>query len=809
MNYVKLKVIILYLLFISTLAVKGQSWMPVGGDFTNWPQVNRSVSQNMAIDNNGFPISCTYEYGHVLRNWDGVKWNYLTSPAPIFQYGGNGIIKSMKINSIGQPYISCLLNASNHEVKVFRWNGIAWDSIGGQSFSQLYGGGFMVLDSLGNPIVVMGDDLIDSVVVKRWDGISWHNMPSTNLDRWSVPVAMERNHSGEIYLAVTNNQTQSLNILNWNGSTWQTIGSQLNQGPYIHPFMTLDSSGLPLVSYLDLTGNLNFKQWDGISWNSIASMSIGSNIFATSLVIKIDNRNQPIVAYRDSLTNYKLTVKRWNGSNWVVIGTDGISFGPVIEIYLGIKDSSNIYVQYKDVGQMNRVCVQYWNGIEWNYVGDGGVSKDLAKYRSIALDNSGRPFVAYSDLSRGNKITVRHWNDTIWTDVGNAGFSPSGAGHLIMTLDSSDFPIVAFQDSSIGNKLCVQRWNGSTWNYVGDSTGLSAGEVKYIGLTINNQNHPAIAFPDSISGGITIVKEWDGSVWNQLGISSDFSPQNKYQYLTVDSLGNICIVYSNGNGNSFGRPEVKRWNGNTWTNIGPPTVVGSAAAYQTHMIFDNLGNPIISFIAWDLQLNYQTVIVHQFNGINWNRISSGYGVNYGAADDPNLAIDHAGNLYVAYFNNEVPRKVEVRKYLGTSNWIKIAEESLPPSVDKTFNNNRWFEIDDQGNMFIAFNIGFPYVLKLGNTLTGAGSIPVEDFNFNLYPNPANDKVTVVYYDIEQSLYDLSITDINGRVLLRQGGTSMVGENSVEIETRQMINGIYLIKLSSGGKQTIKKLIVMN
>ncbi|MBL0097099.1 MAG: hypothetical protein IPP46_11935 [Bacteroidetes bacterium] len=54
MNYVKLKVIILYLLFISTLAVKGQSWMPVGGDFQIGPK-SISVS-NMAIDNNGFPF---------------------------------------------------------------------------------------------------------------------------------------------------------------------------------------------------------------------------------------------------------------------------------------------------------------------------------------------------------------------------------------------------------------------------------------------------------------------------------------------------------------------------------------------------------------------------------------------------------------------------------------------------------------------------------------------------------------------------------------------------------------------------------
>ncbi|MBL0097095.1 MAG: T9SS type A sorting domain-containing protein [Bacteroidetes bacterium] len=56
---------------------------------------------------------------------------------------------------------------------------------------------------------------------------------------------------------------------------------------------------------------------------------------------------------------------------------------------------------------------------------------------------------------------------------------------------------------------------------------------------------------------------------------------------------------------------------------------------------------------------------------------------------------------------------------------------------------------------------------------------------------------------------MSITDINGRVFIEASGTSTAGENSVQIETRFLPNGIYLVKLFSEGKQIIKKLIVMN
>lgn len=798
MNYDLLKVFLINLFFVSALSVEGQSWVPLGGDFSNWPDLGRSESENMVLDTNGFPVSCISRDNHILRSWDGIRWNSLTTSASINETGTISPINSLKFNSTGQAFLSAY-TISNPLVTVLRWNGIGWDTIGGQSFSQVYGGGFMVLDSLENPIVVIGDDLIDSVVVKRWDGMSWSNLPSTNLDHWSEPIAMQIDQSGKLYLAVTTYPSQSLNILCWDGSAWQTIGTQLNQSPYIIPIMNLDSSGFPLVSYMDFSGNVYFNRWNGTTWNLMGSIYVDS--YAKCYDVKIDNGNNIIVAFRDAISDSKLTVKKWDGFNWITLGADGISNGDVGEIYLGLSDSNNIYVQYRDVGPMQRVCVQNWNGVDWNYIGEGGISNEVAKYRTMALDKMGRPFVAYSDQSQNYKITVRHWNDTLWALVGNPGFTSFGAGHLLMALDTSDFPIIAFQDSSNGTKLSVQRWDGSDWNYVGDSTGLTAGVSNYFGLAVNNQNHPVIAFPDFISGDKTLIKEWDGTSWNQLGAPSN-SQQNKSQSLAIDSLGNVYVIYSNGI--SGGRPQVDVWNGSTWSNI---YLQVNDRAYQTHIIIDQLGHPIISIVAYDPQASYKTVRVYRFNGTIWNQLSTNYGVCGCFSADPNLAIDPSGNLYVAFYNYEGIGTLEVRKYIGSSTWIKVAETSLPFDVDVNFNNNRWFEIDENGNMFVMFNIGFPYVLKLGNTLTNVSSIPLEENYFNIYPNPANDQVTIVFYSAKQSFYESVFLDMNGRVLNKKNGTTSVGENSIKLETMHMANGIYFIKIFTEGKQTVQKLIV--
>lgn len=98
----------------------------------------------------------------------------------------------------------------------------------------------------------------------------------------------------------------------------------------------------------------------------------------------------------------------WNGSNWSVVGTAGLSLGVVNYTSMAL-DSTGI----RSI---------------WSYVGSHGFSPSQAFDTSMALDSSGNPYVAYQD--NGERATVMHWNGSSWNTVGSAGFS---AGNVTYT----------------------------------------------------------------------------------------------------------------------------------------------------------------------------------------------------------------------------------------------------------------------------------------------------------------------------------------------------------------------------------------
>jgi hypothetical protein len=83
----------------------------------------------------------------------------------------------------------------------------------------------------------------------------------------------------------------------------------------------------------------------------------------------VDPIGTPYVAYRDANNLYKLTVMRFNGTSWEVVGTPGFSDGQSYYMSLTLDSGDIPYVAYTDAANSWRLTVQKFNGSSWEVVG--------------------------------------------------------------------------------------------------------------------------------------------------------------------------------------------------------------------------------------------------------------------------------------------------------------------------------------------------------------------------------------------------------------------------------------------------------
>ena len=83
---------------------------------------------------------------------------------------------------------------------------------------------------------------------------------------------------------------------------------------------------------------------------------------------------------------------------------------------------------------------------------------------------------------------------------------------------------------------------------------------------------------------------------------------------------------------------------------------------------------------------------------------------------------------------------------------------------------------------------------------GVGIVSLEDFEGNIYPNPASDMLHV--RPSNENAYRWTLTDLTGKTL--QSGEA-VGETTVD--TRSYAPGVYLLQVNSNGKTGVSKVVI--
>ncbi len=191
-------------------------------------------------------------------------------------------------------------------------------------------------------------------------------------------------------------------------------------------------------------------------------------------------------------------------------------------------------------------------------------------------------------------------------------------------------------------------------------------------------------------------------------------------------------------------------------------------------------------------------------------------------------------LYRLVISNENECRVETTVKIGQSNYITVSLDSMTDissssskgaiyvsfdSTNKVFN---WNGPDGyfSSNMNIEnLDIGGCYTISITDTITHCaivktfcisdltGTISFENSEeLKVYPNPAQELITIDFTESRVGEYNVSIMDISGKVLLNK--IKPITDNQLNLDVSLLNNGLYILAIKSPRLNTVYKKIVI-
>lgn len=532
-------------------------------------------------------------------------------------------------------------------------------------------------------------------VVHMHDGTSWQklgNIPVTGCNASRMAVSK----SGVPYVAFRDQSSGSkLTVMKYTSNVWTNVGSPgISPGSVSAFDIIIDNSDLPVVTYKDQsTSGTSVMRFNGSAWNYVGPQFV--TMFATNfLSLAIDSLNLPYVAYSDGGTwpGLNTTVKRFDGTNWVLVGPQYFSASQADYIDLKFDKNYNLYIAYSDYFYGQQVTVKRFTGTNWVNVGSPGFTSGVSNYVSLAIDSAGVPYVSCEMLLMTSnpsvsRVTVLKFNGTTWGTVGPTwNASEKDGTWTTLLIQKNNLPALAYTDENRNWKMGLKKYNGSTWNFVGDR-GFSVGVSKDYShmAALDNAGNYYACFSDSLNGYKASVMKYNNGTWAYVG-SPGFSPGTAdHMYIAFDSLNTPYVAFSDGANGS--KHSVMKYTGSAWSYVGSPGFT-SAQSAASCLIFKN-NTPYI--VVTGTVTNFRSL--YAFNGSNWGPYSTSLNSYFnGGVFEPKIAFDSAGNLYMLSRGSSY---VDVAKYNG-STWQSIATNSLGSGIYADM------YVENNGKIYVAF-----------------------------------------------------------------------------------------------------------
>lgn len=378
-----------------------------------------------------------------------------------------------------------------------------------------------------------------------------------------------------------------------------------------------------------------------------------------------------------------LEVGAGSGSGGGISNSPGESSRPAL---LETPDGALIAAWSDGRGGNSQIFVRRWNGSEWVEMGTGSASgggvsdtSGESSFPALLTDSEGSPVLAWQQqVGNDSEIYVRRWDSTAWVEMGNGSASGGGisnnngqSSHPAMALVGEDV-LVVWDDDSKGNlEIYGRAWDGADWVEVGGSAsggGISRnGGASVLPSVAVLDGRPLVAWGDD-SGGETEIyaRVFNGKRWANAGKgSADGGGISNSEGLSrgVDLVAGPNEIYAAWADGSGGDLEiyVLAYNGKQWREVGDGSArnggisLNSGNSQSPSIVLNGSGRPAVFW--YDGSSGLTQIFAREWDGTRWAEITLGTGRGGGISDNnggsswPAAVVTGSSIPYIAWADN--------------------------------------------------------------------------------------------------------------------------------------------------------------
>lgn len=497
-------------------------------------------------------------------------------------------------------------------------------------------------------------------------------------------------------------------------------------------------------------------------------------------VLKIASDGTPYIAA--ALLYDSLVVFRFNGDDWVRVGESLSTTTYSLDMEIDSEDLP--WVVYRDNLADVGTTVKKFNGTYWEKVG-GNVGSSFPRNLDIVFDASETPYIGWVDHNDPEYGYVYKLNENEWTMLGNGAVSQESLNNLKLAFDQGNSLYALVNSYSCTSVL---KFENNTWSLVGNGN-VTNQFVEQPDIIFDNQDNLFVSFN---SGKLNVFR-FDGIGW--VNIMENYNFLGGMSGLVHDTKNNLYLGYSNNQ--QAHQTSVIKWNGSTWTPVGPVTISGHSNNHTLAIAPDN--TPFIAYTDYEHE-NGITVKAYALFGpphIHTNLQSFVYDTTIvGQVSEHVFIVSNYGGetLVITDISSNNPVFIPC-----PGNFSLEPEESLQLTIIFAPTQEMWYE----GEITIHSNDPATSSLIIGVSgygLTDVGEVEMEEDDFILYPNPADG---ILFINAATEILKIKIFNNHGELIR----TVIPVSNDYRMSVTSFISGVYFFSIETTDAVTIRKIVV--